>query len=253
MPVIDEFRLEGRIALVAGDSGGYLPVLAEAMAEAGAHVLVMANSPRAVEEALTGARKWTQEALGTVADMTSPQEVDQALSRLMAQRKRVDILVNSFRTEHARPLAEVTPEEWDEVIKRTVRPVFLLCRAVGRAMVEQGYGRVVNITSNLAERGMANSAAFCAAHGAVLQLTRALAQEWARQNVRVNAIGIGWFSSQEVASEEEQKELLVRYIPLRRKGHPRDITPLLVYLASDSCDYTTGQPVYVDGGLMARP
>ena len=87
----------------------------------------------------------------------------------------------------------------------------------------------------------------------MLQLTRALALEWGRQNIRVNAIGVGWFSAEELPPEEAQKKLLVRYIPLRRKGHPRDIAPLLVYLASDACDYTTGHAVYVDGGLMAHP
>ena len=79
-----------------------------------------------------------------------------------------------------------------------------------------------------------------------------LALEWGRQNVRVNAIGLGWFNEQNMLPEEEQKEQLARYIPLRRKGNPQDIGPLLVYLTSECCDYTTGQPVYIDGGLMAR-
>ena len=117
----------------------------------------------------------------------------------------------------------------------------------------RGPGRIVNIISGLAERGLWNSAVYCASQGAVLQMTRALALEWGRHNVRVNAIGTGWFSEEELPAEEAHKELPVRYIPLRRRGHPRDIAPLVVYLASDSCDYTTGQPIYVDGGLMAHP
>ena len=120
-------------------------------------------------------------------------------------------------------------------------------------MVEQGYGRIVNLISELAERGMINGSAFAASQAALLSLTRSMAVEWGRSNIRVNALGTGWFSTEDLRPEDQQRELLVRYTPLRRKGHPRDIGPLLVYLCSESCDYSTGQPVYVDGGLNAHP
>ena len=253
MPVLEEFRLDGKVALVAGNAGGFLPVLAEVLAEAGAQLRVAAGNQQLVDEAVLAARKWESTASGTVADLCTEEGVDQALSQLVGTGGRVDILANSFRTDYARPLLEGTVGEWDYLFQRDVKPVLLLCRAVGRGMVGQGTGRVVNITSTLADRALPNSAAFCAAQGAVLQLTRALALEWGRSNVRVNAIGLGWFSMTEQSPEEQQQEQLVRYIPLRRRGHPRDIAPLLAYLCSDACDYTTGLPVYVDGGLMARP
>ena len=111
----------------------------------------------------------------------------------------------------------------------------------------------MNVVSELAERGLVNGAAFAASQAALLSLTRSLAVEWGRFNIRVNALGTGWFSSEDLPLEEQRQELLVRYTPLRRFGHPRDIGPLLVYLCSEACDYTTGQPVYVDGGLNAHP
>ena len=120
-------------------------------------------------------------------------------------------------------------------------------------MVEQGYGRIVNVVSELAERGMINGSAFAASQAGVLSLTRCLALEWGRHNIRVNALGTGLFTAEDIPVEVQQEDLLVRYTPLRRMGHPRDIGPLLVYLCSEACDYTTGQPVYVDGGLNARP
>jgi NAD(P)-dependent dehydrogenase (short-subunit alcohol dehydrogenase family) len=160
--------------------------------------------------------------------------------------------VNNAQVEFGKPFTEVTLEEWEAVMATNVRSVFLFCREAGRQMLRQGKGRIVNIISGLAERGLWNSAAYCASQGAVLQLTRSLALEWAREGIRVNAIGTGWYSLEEPSPEEAQKERLVRFIPLRRKGHPRDIAALLVYLASDSCDYTTGQPIYVDGGLMSH-
>lgn len=253
MPVLEEFRLDGKVALVAGNAGGFLTVMAEVLAEAGAQVRVVAGNQQLVDEAVLAACKWQSTGSGAAADLGTEEGVEQALSQLAGAEGRVDILVNSFRTEYARPLLEGTVGEWDSLFLRDVKPVFLLCRTVGRGMVGQSAGRIVNITSVLADRVLPNSAAFCAAQGAVLQLTRALALEWGRSNVRVNAIGLGWFSTTEQSPEEQQQEQLVRYIPLRRRGHPRDIAPLLAYLCSDACDYTTGQPVYVDGGLMARP
>ena len=253
MPVLQEYDLSGKVAIVAGGGDSHTLYLAQALAEAHARIFVLNSSRSIMEEGIRRVKEIGGQAIGEVGDCTVESAVELALERLMARWGQVDVLVNDFRTPFARPLAEMTVDDFEEVIKRNVKPLFLLCRAVGKRMLKNGGGRIVNITSGLAERGLRNSTAYCASQGAVLQLTRALALEWARSNIRVNAIGTGWFSTEELAPEEAQKELLVRYIPLRRKGHPRDIGPLLVLLASDASDYTTGQPIYVDGGLMARP
>ena len=253
MPVLEEYKLTDKVAILAGDGGSLTPFLAEALAEAGVRVFVLARSQEVIEEATQRAKERGGEAFGIVCDSTSEGAVESAVDDAVARWGRVDILVNNFRTEYAKPFDEVPLAEFEAVMERNVKTVFLLCRSVGKRMLQQGGGRVVNIISGLAERGLWNSTAYCASQGAVLQLTRALALEWGRHNIRVNAIGTGWFSTEEVPPEEAQKELLVRYIPLRRRGHPRDIAPLLVFLASDACDYTTGQPIYIDGGLMAHP
>ena len=163
----------------------------------------------------------------------------------------VDILVNNARVEFGKPFVDVTDEEWDAVIAFNLRSMFLCCRAVGRLMLAQGGGRIVNVGTGLAERGLWNSAAVCASQGAVRQLTAALGLEWARSSVRVNGIGAGWLTTQPRA-EGSEPELLERYIPSRRKGHPTDLAGLLVYLASDASDFMTGQTVYIDGGAMAH-
>jgi len=100
---------------------------------------------------------------------------------------------------------------------------------------------------------MINGSAFSVSQAGLLALTRSLAVEWGQHNIRVNAIGVGWTTAEDIPVEEQRQEQLVRYIPVRQKGQPRDIGPLLVYLCSEACDYTTGQPVYVDGGLNAHP
>ena len=119
--------------------------------------------------------------------------------------------------------------------------------------MEKGKGRIVNIISGLAERGMPNWAAYCATQGAVLQVTRALALEWARHGICVNAIGTGLMSERDVSPEQSLKDPLARYIPSRRLGQPKDLVGALLYLASDACGYTTGACVYLDGGLMSHP
>ena len=252
MPVLEEYKLSNKVAIVAGDGGGFTPILAEALAEAGARVFLMSPTQTTIDEATQRIRELGGEAYGVLCDNTDELAVESALDDALARWGRADALVNNFRTEFAKPFDEVTIGEFEAVMERNVKSVFLLCRAVGRRMLEQRGGRIVNIISGLAERGLWNSAVYCASQGAVLQLTKALALEWGRHNIRVNAIGTGWFSAEEMLPEEAQKELLVRYIPLKRKGHPREIAPLLVFLASDACDYTTGQPIYIDGGLMAH-
>lgn len=253
MPVVEEYSLLDKVAVIAGDGNEFTPTLAEALGEAGARVFVLASRQSVMDEAVERVAALGGEAFGLLCDCASEDSVHSALEAPSSRWGRVDILVNDFRTEFAKPFHQVTLAEFGAVMDRNVRTVFLLCRAVGMRMVGQGGGRIINIISALAERGLWNSAAYCASQAAVLQMTRSLALEWARHNVRVNAIGTGWFSTEEIPAAEAQKELLVRYIPLRRKGHPRDIAPLLVFLASDACDHTTGQPIYVDGGLMARP
>jgi NAD(P)-dependent dehydrogenase (short-subunit alcohol dehydrogenase family) len=118
-------------------------------------------------------------------------------------------------------------------------------------MLKQQKGRIINIASGLAERGLANTTAYCAAMGGVLQLTRALALEWARQGITVNAIGAGWMAETERTGAWQEEQLL-RYLPEKRYGHPKEIGSLLVYLASDATDFVSGQFMYVDGAIMAH-
>lgn len=241
MPLIDEYDLSGSVAVVATDDPLFGPAVALALREANAQVHVV-SSNRAVVEG----------AGGVFCDFSTEEALEEALNRIVGPDGQMDILVNNFRTDHARPFTEVDLNEFGAVLIRNLRPVYIASRVVSRRMVRDQYGRIVNLVSDLAERGMKNSAAYCASQGAVLQLTRALAMELGANNIRVNAVGVGWFT-EAPSPEDAEREQLVRYIPLRRKGGPADIAPLVVFAASESCDYTTGHPIYVDGGLMARP
>jgi NAD(P)-dependent dehydrogenase (short-subunit alcohol dehydrogenase family) len=251
MPILPEFSLSGKVAVLATSGGDEAPLLSQALAEAGASVFVVARRQGLLDKALAGLGK------GNHSGIASPLDSHYQMSEVMAafddQYDRVDILVNDARSFFAMPFTDICLREWDELHSRNLRCVFMLCKSFGQRMVQQQYGRIVNLVSVLAERGMINGSAFAATQAALLSLTRSLAVEWGRHNIRVNALGTGWYSADDIPVEAQQEELLVRYTPLRRKGHPRDLGPLLVYLCSEACDYSTGQPVYVDGGLNAHP
>ena len=250
MPVLPEYGLLGQVAVFATSGGDEAPYLAGALAEAGANVFVVARTQPLLDTVMASLPSGSS---GAVMNAGSDVSAVRVMDELDRRHGRVDILVNDCRSLYAAPLPEITQLAWEEVQARNVKMPFLLSQQVLPRMAEREYGRVVNVISELAERGMINGSAFAASQAAMLSLTRSLAVEWGRHNIRVNALGAGWIDSTGQPIEQQLEELLVRYTPLRRKGRPEDLGPLLVYLCSESCDYSTGQPVYVDGGLNAHP
>ncbi len=247
----DRFRLTDKTALVAGDNRLWSKCVVAALAEAGADVAVAAGNSAQLTEAVNEARQHGRKAVAIPTDMTSSSQIVNMVEQAVAEFGKIDVLVNAADLQFARPFLEMTEDEWQTVINTNLNSVFYCCRAAGGHMLSQKKGRIINIISCLAERGLANSAAYCVSMGGVLQLTRALALEWAPEGVTVNAIGTGWFAEAEKTGLVDEEHLL-RYLPLKRYGHPGEIGSLLVYLASDATDFVTGQFMYVDGGLMAH-
>ena len=255
MPVLSEYSLSGKVAILHTAGGDQAPILAQALAEAGATVFTVARRQQLLDPVLEALIQYPGDHGGAVANIGGKGSSDlvRAMETFDLLGSQVGILVNDVRSMLARPFTEITAHEFDEIQSRNVRATFLLCQEVARRMQAQQYGRIVNLVSILAERGMINGSAFAASQAAVLSLTRSLAVELGRSNIRVNALGSGWYTTEDIPLEVQQEELLVRFTPIRRKGHPRDIGPLLVYLCSEACDYVSGQPIYVDGGLNAHP
>ncbi len=251
MPVLPEYDLSGKVAILATSGGDEAPQMAVALAEAGASVFAVARRESSLESVL--ACLGGELHAGVSAEIATPEGLHRAMAVFDSRHSHADILVNDARSMFAKPFVQIAGEDWDEVQSRNLRATFLLCQQVGGRMVDRGYGRIVNLISVLAERGMINGAAFSVSQAGLLALTRSLAVEWGRFNVRVNALGTGWSTGEDIPLEVQREELLVRYTPLRRKGRPADIAPLLVFLCSKSCDYNTGQAIYVDGGLNAHP
>lgn len=253
--VMEQFSLKGKVALIAGDGSGWGKALAQALAEAGADIALTVSRAQARElkEVVSQARRWGREVMVLPSDLTRLSRVQAMLDRAVARLGKVDILVNNAGVQFGKPLLEVTEREWRQAMETNLIPMFLCTQVVGRHMVARGWGRIINVASGLATRGLCNSTAYCATQGAILQFTRALALEWGpRKGVNVTGLAPVWLS--EAALEEEAaKDPLARFIPMRRRGHPSELGPAAVYLASEASGFFNGQFIYVDGGVMSHP
>ena len=207
--VAKDFELGGKVALVAGDSEYWSKYAGAALAEAGAAVAFAARNTKRIDEAVGEVSRYGQKTLTLKTDMTDAAQVQKMVDRVISEFGRVDILVNANDLQFAKPFLDTSESEWHRVFDANLDSVFHCCQAVGRQMIKQGKGRIINLISCMAERGVENYAAYCAAMGGVLQLTRALDIEWARHGITVNAIGTGWMSETEQTGAP-QEELLLR-------------------------------------------
>ena len=252
--VSDKLRLDGKVAVVTGASRGLGRAMALGLAEAGADVVVVSRTMEALETLAEEIRALGQRGLPVRADVTDRDEVGNMVRRTMEAFGKIDILVNNAGTIF-RAAAEEYPEEaWDRVLEVNLKGVFLCCQAVGKVMIAQRRGKIINIGSLLSAIGVPLIPAYAASKGGVRQLTKALAVEWAPYNIHVNAIGPGYFRTElteALQKDEERAAWILRRTPLGRWGVPEDLKGPVVFLASDASDYITGQMLYVDGGWLA--
>jgi NAD(P)-dependent dehydrogenase (short-subunit alcohol dehydrogenase family) len=254
---LSPFSLQNKAALVIGASTPIGRATAIALAEAGAQVALTTIQPGEQEAAAVHAcvrdlRAFTGSGFAEVIDTTSEEDIAAVVHRTVAALGGLDILVNAPDLPYAKPLLDVTLREWHRVLEVNLTSVYLACRAASGPMLAQGQGRIINVISLLGERGMANGSAYCAAQAGVLNLTRALALEWARNGITVNAVGAGWTEGMKLVADEPLKQQLTRYLPHRRLAQPHEIGEAVVYLASDTAGFLTGQVMWIDGGVRSR-
>jgi 2-dehydro-3-deoxy-D-gluconate 5-dehydrogenase len=245
--VAKEFDLNGKIALIAGDSKNWAKVAAAALAEAGAEIAIAGKNQHSLYAAAKEAERFGKKALTVTIDAAVQPQVELAVKQVMDKFHRIDILVNAADVRFAKPFTDIKKLEWDKMLNANLTPVFNFCQVAGREMLKKKQGRIINITSCLAERGMINCSAYCTFSGGVLQLTRALGLEWAQQGITVNAIGAGWTAG----SSDPQDEKIKAYVPLKRYGTPAEIGPLICYLASDAASFMTSEFITVDGAVTS--
>jgi NAD(P)-dependent dehydrogenase (short-subunit alcohol dehydrogenase family) len=253
--VFDRFTLHGKVAIVTGAGRGLGRTMALGLAQAGASVVAVARTPGDVRETADAVGHIGQMGLAVPLDVTDSQAVDGLVAQVIAELGSIDILVNHAGGEFglAKAATELGDEEWTRVLNANLTGAFYCSRAVGRSMLSRGWGRVINVACIHAVRGSVNHAAYAAAKGGLMQLTQALALEWAKRGVTVNTLGVGWFEEQpQLQADQEVAERLKRAIPVLRLGLPTDVETALIYLASDASRYFTGQSIWLDGGILCR-
>ena len=252
--ILDDFRLDGKVSIITGASRGLGKAMAEALAEAGSNVVLAARSVDALDALASEFSTLGVEALPVGVDVTKEEDLDRLVSATLDKFGRIDVLVNNVGTQIRHPAEQFPIEDFDKVMDVNIRSIFLLTRKVANVMIKQGGGKIINTASLQSEIAGRNIPAYAASKGAIRQLTRALAVEWAKYNIHVNGIGPGYFRTEmtePLYQDPERQEQVMSRVAIKRWGDPRDLKGIVVYLASKASDYVTGQIIYVDGGWLA--
>jgi NAD(P)-dependent dehydrogenase (short-subunit alcohol dehydrogenase family) len=249
------FDLEGRVALVTGASRGIGRDLVLALAGAGATVVAAARSSDDVGDLMAQVQADGGRAEAVRIDLGDRASIDRAIDEAVDRCGRLDVLVNNAGLGTNHDALDATEEEWDELFAVNVRGLFFACQSAGRRMVEQGFGRIVNMASQAGLVGIPRHAAYSASKGAVIALTRVLALEWGPSGVTVNCVAPTFVRTPGTAERLDRPEFLADVldrIPVGRVGTTTDVAGAVIYLASDAASLVTGTVLVVDGGWTAR-
>lgn len=254
MSILDQFRLDGKVALVTGAATGLGAAIALALAEAGAIVACHGNR-RTADETSDRIRALGREARAYHADLASTEGSQHLFQAVVTDLGFPSILVNNAGTIYREAAETYNFDEWTKTLQVNLNSVFQLSQLAGREMIKQKEGKIINIASLLSFQGGIRVPAYAASKGGVAQLTKALANEWAVHNVQVNAIAPGYVSTTNTAAlrqDEVRNRQILERIPAGRWGTPEDISGAAVFLASPASNYVNGEILVVDGGWMAR-
>jgi len=252
------FNLNGKHALVTGATGPLQRALAVALAEAGADVSLTTTSAEMAEEVQANSilnECWSVGRKGEAItlNLADASAVDDAVAGLEERIGPISILVNASHTAAVKPFLDVSAEDIGDAFNANVAATLNATRAAGARMLERGQGRVINILSILGDRGVPNCALYSATQGAILGFTKSLGIEWIRQGVTVNALGIGFYEDVPGPQQDPAlREVLERYIPMRRLGQAKDLQGAVVYLASDEAAFVDSEVVVVDGAISVH-
>lgn len=256
MHVLEQFRLDGKTALVTGAKRGIGRAMAQALAEAGADIVAVSASQEAAgsaveQDVIAAGRKFR----GYACDLADREALYACIEQVQQDFAKIDILVNNAGTILRKPAAEHPDEYWDKVLDINLNAQFILSRELGKAMVARGSGKIIFTASLLSFQGGITVPGYAASKGAIAQLTKALANEWAGKGVQVNAIAPGYVRTDNTAALQSDpvrsEQILVR-VPAGRWGDPADFKGPVVFLASAASDFVNGEVLVVDGGWMGR-
>ncbi|MCB5238674.1 SDR family oxidoreductase [Niallia circulans] len=248
------FCLDGKVAAVTGATRGIGKQMAIALAEAGATIALLQRNP-ADDTVQKEIEEIGQKAIIVACNLEDQTQVKQAIPTVVEQLGSIDILVNNAGIQRRSPSLSFSEDDWDDVINVNLKTVWLLCQEAGKYMVPQKKGKIINMASLLSFQGGLTVPAYAAAKGGVAQLTKALANEWAKENVNVNAIVPGYIATdmnEALLLDETRNKQIFERIPAGRWGTAEDFSGVVVFLASDASNYIHGHLLAVDGGWLGR-
>ncbi|VTU28552.1 glucose 1-dehydrogenase [Variovorax sp. RA8] len=253
-PVLQNFDLSGRTALITGSSAGIGYALARGLAGAGARIVLNARNTDKLEQAAARLRDEGATVSTAPFDVTSGEAVNAAIARIEAEIGAIDILVNNAGMQRRAPLDQFEEAQWHELMKTNLDSVFLVGKAVAKYMILRGRGKIVNVCSVQSELGRPGIAPYTASKGAVKMLTKGMAIDWGPHGIQVNGLGPGYFKTEltdALVNNPEFTSWLVGRTPSRRWGDVQDLVGAAVFLTSDASNFVNGHILYVDGGVTA--
>ncbi len=248
------FDLTGRVAIMTGAGRGLGRTMALALAAAGADLALASRTTPELDSLVEEVEAIGRRAIAVPTDVTSSDACEALVAAAVERLGRLDILVNNAGTNVRKSALEITPDEYDFVIQTNLKGYFNGARAAGRRFVEQGSGKVINVSSILGSVALPNQAAYASSKGAIDQLTKVLAIEWATANVQVNGLAPTYFETdltRPLYEDPERKAFIEERTPMGRWGQPHELAGAVIFLASDASNFVTGQTILVDGGWTA--
>jgi NAD(P)-dependent dehydrogenase (short-subunit alcohol dehydrogenase family) len=248
--------LQDKIAIVTGGGTGIGRIIAREMAKVGAHIVVASRNPDHLNPAAEEIQQLGRQSLAVTVDVRVPEQVDTLARATMDKFGRIDILVNNHGALFQCAVEDLSPGGWNAIIGINLTGVFLCSRAVGKVMIQQKRGKIVNIVSIAGFYGSPMTAPYGAAKAGVINFTKSLAMEWSKHNIYVNAVAPGPILTESgrdlLWSSPELQQKMRQQVPLGRYGEPEEIANAVIFLASAASSYITGETLYVDGGPSLR-
>lgn len=249
------FNLEGKNALITGGTHGLGMAMAEALAEAGAQLIITGNTPSKMETALDHYQSKGYKAKGYIFDVTNEVDAKINVEKITEEVGNIHILINNAGIIQREPAISMAVSDFRKVIDVDLVGPFIMAQLVAKQMIERREGKIINICSMMSELGRSTVSAYAAAKGGLKMLTKNLATEWAKYNIQVNGIGPGYFATSQTepirVDGHPFNEFIINRTPAARWGNPEDLGGAAVFLASKASDFVNGQIIYVDGGILA--
>ena len=246
--------LNNKTVVVTGGSKGIGKGIALAFAEYGANVVIVGRNEAALIETTNELKRHHPDCSYVSADLTNVAEITRMIDEVVSQMGSLDVLVNNAGVNISKPALEITEEDWDQVLDINLKAAFFCSQKAGEHMIRNGKGRIINIASQMAFVGYWNRASYCSSKGGMVQLTKALAVEWAEKGLNVNAVAPTFIKTEltEKMFEDKsfEKEIYSR-IPIGKLADPKDVAGAVLYLSSHLSKFITGETIKVDGGWTA--